>query len=119
LTQKTVLVVDDDEEFREGVEAILEMEGFEVLLAGNGFEAIEKLADKNPSLILLDIMMPRMDGFTFAKELRQSQHRPRIPILVITANGRAKESAERMGAEGFLDKPFTAEALLREVHRLA
>jgi CheY-like chemotaxis protein len=116
--EKTILVVDDDAGVRASLGVILEDFGYRALSAGDGREAIERLADGPPALILLDLMMPRMDGYAFAEELDRRGLRPEVPILVLTADGRAEEKARRVGAEGYLAKPFDLDELLEKVGRL-
>ncbi len=114
----TVLIVDDDKGVQETLEAILEFEGYDVLLAGDGLEALQRLDEMTPQLILLDIMMPRMDGFAFAEALEARGLRPAVPIIVLTADGRAKQKAAQARAESYLPKPFEVSNLLDEVERL-
>jgi CheY-like chemotaxis protein len=111
----TVLVVDDDAGIQLTVQSILEDEGYEVVIAGDGIDALGKLDGLLPSLILLDITMPRMDGYAFADELSRLGLRAQYPILVLTADGRASEKAARVGAVGYLQKPFTVPGLLDAV----
>jgi CheY-like chemotaxis protein len=117
----TILVVDDDPLIRLTVTGILEDEGYTVIDAGDGLEALEaltKLDGVQPAAILLDITMPRMDGYAFAEELARRGLRDALPVIVLTADGRAPEKAARVGAEGFLTKPFTLPTLLAEVARV-
>jgi CheY-like chemotaxis protein len=116
---KRVLVVDDDPGLQQALEAILQLEGYEVTTARDGLDALEKVDHSQPALILLDLMMPRMDGFTFAEELKQRGLRAQIPIIVLTADGRVQQKAEQLGADGGLAKPFDITVLLDEVARLA
>lgn len=116
---KTLLVVDDNPDLRLVLEEVLENEGYTVELAADGLEAICKINGLRPALILLDIMMPRMDGFAFAEELERRGLRSEMPILVLSADGRAQRAAERIGAAGYVAKPFELEQLLDEVSRLA
>jgi two-component system, chemotaxis family, chemotaxis protein CheY len=118
MLSKKVLVVDDDTSLQETLEAILDFEGYEVTVARDGLEALARLDETMPQLILLDLMMPRMDGYAFAEELAQRGLRPRIPILILTADGRADQKAQRVGAEGYLEKPFDVMTLLDKVSRL-
>ena len=117
----TILVVDDDPLIRLTVTGILEDDGYSVIDAGDGLEALEVLATLDgmqPAAILLDITMPRMDGYAFAEELARRGLRDALPVIVLTADGRAPEKAARVGAEGFLTKPFTLPTLLAEVARV-
>ncbi|MGD9890703.1 MAG: response regulator [Dehalococcoidia bacterium] len=114
----TILVVDDDPLIRLTVISILEDEGYTVVVASDGLEALTQLDGVQPAAILLDITMPRMDGYAFAAELTRQGRRDATPIVVLTADGRAAEKAARLGAEGYLTKPFTLPTLLAEVARI-
>jgi len=113
------LVVDDDRGIRETLTAALELDGYEVAAAPDGAAALDHLEGERPVLVVLDIMMPGMDGFAFADELRRRGLRAGLPILVLTADGRAREKAARVGAEGWLAKPFDVAELLDRVAALA
>ena len=114
---KTVLVVEDDPGLREVIAEILLLDGYEVLTAGDGLEAIEVLRERQPSVILLDMMMPRMDGFAFAAEAQRLGIQ--IPTIVLTADNRARQKAEQVGAVSYLEKPFAIPSLLEAVGRFA
>jgi two-component system, chemotaxis family, chemotaxis protein CheY len=114
----TVLVVDDDPDILEALSEILEAEGFEIRRARNGKEALDRLEPDAPQLILLDLMMPVMDGWEFAQRMRQ---RPpeiaRIPIIVLSADRNVGSKASDLGAVGHLAKPFELNDLLELVRR--
>lgn len=114
-----VLVVDDDMGMQLTFAGILEDAGYEVAVAGDGIEALTKLTDVRPAVVVLDLAMPRMDGFAFAAELERRGLREGLPIVVLTVNGRAPEQAARIGADGYLTKPFALARLLAEVRRIA
>jgi len=113
----TVLVVDDDGPLRSLIAEALEGEGYRVTTAGDGVEALEQIEAEQPALILLDWMMPRMDGVAFAEELRRRQPTADLPIVVMTAGGEARDRATRVGAVGFISKPFELGLLLDQVAR--
>ena len=115
----TVLVIDDDRGLQETLEAVLAFEGYDVVVASDGLEALGKLTTARPAGILLDWAMPRMDGPAFAAALRQQGLHPGIPLLLLTADGRGRQKAAQVGAEGYLAKPFEMMELLDEVARLA
>ena len=98
---------------------LLEEEGYQVTTATNGAEALEKVRRDLPALILLDLMMPVMDGRTFLKHLAAEGLRPGIPVLVLTANRLSPLEVEELGVEGFCAKPCDFDMLLAEVERLA
>jgi CheY-like chemotaxis protein len=113
-----VLVVDDDDGLRAVIEAALLDEGYEVLVARDGLEALARIEQRPPRLVLLDWMMPRMDGPAFEAALRERGLRARIPILLLTATNRAPERAAQIRAESWLAKPFELPELLEAVERL-
>ncbi len=108
--KKTVLVVDDDGAIREVVHTLLELHGYEVVEAVDGQDAFEKLADCSPAIILLDLMMPNMDGIDFARELHK--RRMAFRLVAFSACGTARSFAEQIGAIGYLEKPFHLSQLL-------
>lgn len=111
---KSVLLVDDDVDLREMVELVLDRAGFHVRSAGDGQEAMDAVAQEMPGLILLDMRMPRMDGWQFAREFRARYGR-QAPIVVLTAAPEARQWAEEIEADGYLDKPFRMQNLIRLV----
>ncbi len=118
MTSPLVLVVDDDPDILDAICDILEGEGYRVARARHGVEALERVDEERPAIILLDLMMPVMDGLAFAQALRQRPALPRIPIVVISADG-SPQKAEAVGAEGFLAKPFDIDALLSQVSHMS
>jgi CheY-like chemotaxis protein len=113
-----VLVVDDDPDILEAVCDVLAGEGYRVARARHGREALARVAEERPDLVLLDMMMPVMDGLAFARELQAAGRSPPIPVVVISADGDA-ERAGGVGAREFLPKPFDLDALLDAVRRSA
>jgi CheY-like chemotaxis protein len=115
---RTVLVVDDDADVRRTVAYALEDAGYRVLLAVDGRDALEVLlGETRPDLVLLDMMMPRMDGWAFRAEQRSRPAIASIPIVVFTACGVSPEAARELGAQGLLKKPLRLEELLATVER--
>jgi DNA-binding response OmpR family regulator len=110
-----VLVVDDDASVTRLVSLSLLDEGFEVVTAANGEEALLAVDENDPDVIVLDLQMPVMDGETFYRHLRERG--VRTPVLVLSAYG-ARSASRRMGAEDALDKPFDPDLLARRVSRL-
>ena len=110
-----VLVVDDDPDILEALSEILEAEGFRIQRARHGREALEKLEPEPPKLILLDLMMPVMDGWEFAHQLRQRPQGATIPIIVLSADRNVGAKAREIGAVGHLAKPFELNELLNMV----
>jgi CheY-like chemotaxis protein len=110
-----VLVVDDDTSILDTVSAILSGEGYDVVSAATGQEALAAVARKQPLLILLDMRMPVMDGWAVARALHEQGIN--VPIVVMTAAESAKRWADEVGAEGYLAKPFGLDELLATVER--
>jgi two-component system chemotaxis response regulator CheY len=117
MTDPLVLVVDDDPDILDAICDILEGEGYRVARARHGAEALERVEAEQPAIILLDLMMPVMDGVTFAQALKERPERQRIPIVVISADGNPQRAAS-IGAAGYLAKPFDIDALLSQVAQM-
>jgi len=109
-----VLVVDDDPILLEMIDTMVSMAGYRVRTAEDGLDALDRVAEEMPGLILLDMMMPRMDGWQFAERFH-ALYSHRCPIVVVTAAPDASVRAQQINAEGFMDKPFTMPALLELV----
>ncbi len=118
--QQRILVVDDEEVNREVFEAMLAPFGYEVATARDGAEALERVALFRPDLILLDIMMPRMDGFRVLRELKDGDDTRGIPVVVVTALGGTQDRVEayNLGADDFLGKPVDQLELRARVRSL-
>lgn len=110
-----VLVVDDDHSILDTVTSILENEGHQVMAASGGAEALSMARAWHPTLVLLDMRMPIMDGWAVARSLRESGSR--VPIVVMTAAENASRWAHEIGASGHLDKPFGLDDLIEVVER--
>lgn len=115
-----VLVVDDSEVLRKIVNFNLTREGYSVDEAKDGKEALEKLQQIKPDLVILDIMMPYIDGFEVLKRMRKDPELAHIPVIMLTAKGGEDDpkTALELGANGFLTKPFSPIKLLEEVRRV-
>ncbi len=113
-----ILVVDDDDVILSSIEFILADEGYRVVVAMNGKEALERAAGDPPCLILLDMKMPILDGWGFAEAYRQ-QPGPHAPIIVMTAAHDSRSRAAEIGADGYISKPFDVDRLVALVHRHA
>ncbi|HEY8212001.1 MAG TPA: response regulator [Myxococcaceae bacterium] len=109
-----ILVVDDDPDILEALSEILEAEGYAVDRARHGQEALARIEQRRPDLILLDLMMPVMDGWEFSQALRQRGDSD-IPVVVLSADRQAGAKARVVGARGFLAKPFELNELLKVV----
>lgn len=109
-----ILIVEDDEDLRELTTTMLEMENFQVRTARHGREALERVIEHMPDLILLDMKMPVMDGPCFALEFR-ARYGDTVPIVVTTAAQDAANRAREIGAAGWLAKPFGFDELVMMV----
>lgn len=111
----SVLVVDDERDIRDAVAEVLKDEGYEVLDARDGAEGLAQLRAHHPSVVLLDLMMPGMNGWEFCAARKRDPELSAIPVIVISALG----SVSGVDAEAFLQKPFELEALLSAVRQCA
>jgi CheY-like chemotaxis protein len=111
-----VLVVEDDLDLASLMEMIVGEAGYPVRSAGDGAEALERVAERMPGLILLDMRMPVMNGWEFAQAFR-SRHGRAAPIVVVTAAENAHGRALEIEADGYLEKPFEIEDVIRTVAR--
>jgi len=110
----TVLTADDDPQLLRLVTRNLELEGYEVIAARDGQEALQLIEARAPDLVLLDIMMPRMDGFTVCERVREFSN---VPIIILTARGQDQDKIRGLdlGADDYLTKPFSVDELLARV----
>jgi CheY-like chemotaxis protein len=115
-TEPDVLVVDDDPDMRELTVAMVNAAGFRARGARHGAEALEKVSEQMPGLILLDMLMPVMDGWRFAEVLR-ARYGGGVPVVVTTAAENALERGRDVGAVDVLAKPFELSALMDVVRR--
>ena len=111
-----VLVVDDDPSIREMLSDFLAMEGYAVETAADGDEGLRAVEESNPSLVVLDMRMPVLDGWGFARKLRERGIK--LPILVVTASQSPRLWAEEIGADGYLAKPFDLVDLLNAIEQI-
>jgi DNA-binding response OmpR family regulator len=117
---KRILIVDDEKDLVDILKARLEIEGYEVLTAYDGQEGLEKAQEEKPDLILLDIMMPKMNGYQVCRLLKFDDEYKRIPIVIITARGQEqdKSTGEEVGANEYITKPFENGVLLAKIKEL-
>jgi DNA-binding response OmpR family regulator len=117
---KRILVVDDDENILNLEKTILEGKGFEVTGALSGAQALEILAAQVFDLILLDVMMPEVDGFTVCRKIKEDSRLKDVPVIFLTAKGGGEALAEgfESGAVMYINKPFTANKLLTIVNTM-
>ena len=115
---KLILIVEDDFDLAQVLAEVLEAEGFRTGTAANGSEALDYLQGNHPDLILLDMMMPVMDGWKFREEQQKLPALASIPVLTLTADGDARGKAASIQAAGYLAKPVRIDSLLDEVGRI-
>ncbi len=118
--EKTIMVVDDSVTVRKVTSRFLEREGFRVITAKDGAEALQVLQDQIPDLMLLDIEMPRMDGFEVAKNVRSSSRLKSLPIIMITSRtgDKHRERAFSLGVNKYMGKPYQEDLLLTNIREL-
>lgn len=114
MNQETILVADDDREIVRAIRKLLEMEGYHVLSAYNGLEALEALVENEVHLIILDIMMPKLDGLSALMKIRQNKN---IPILLLSAKTEESDKVLglSMGADDYISKPYQPAELVARV----
>ena len=114
MTNAKILIADDDRNICELLKIYLEKEGYSVILAGNGEEALLKFDEENPDILLLDVMMPRLDGWLVCRELRKKSE---VPIIMITAKGETfdKVLGLELGADDYVVKPFEPKEIVARV----
>lgn len=117
MSKKRILVVDDEVDLVETVRFSLELEGYDVLTAFNGEEALNQARKENPDLILLDLMLPKLDGYKVCRLLKFDEKYKHIPILMLTAKTQEKDKATGMetGANEYITKPFDMDELMKKV----
>jgi DNA-binding response OmpR family regulator len=101
-----ILVADDEQEIRNLLDHFLKGQGYEVVLASDGNQALKLAAEENPQVIILDIKMPGLDGLEVCKRLKEKEQTKLIPVIVITGFADNKMAALNIGADDFVNKPF-------------
>ena len=117
MSQK-ILIVDNDEDICQLLEVVLKGKGYEVAVAMNGIEAIDKMKDFNPGLMILDIIMPEMDGFEVCRRIRESDNMIKILILSARSNNEDRKKGLIIGADGYMEKPFVVNDLIAKIELL-
>ena len=114
MKQFRVLVVDDEERILNFLKSKLKVSGYEVLTASNGVEALEQVQAQEPGLVVLDVMMPKMDGFETLKELRTFSS---VPVIILSAKGANADKVKglALGADDYLAKPFSPDELVARI----
>lgn len=118
--KKTILLVEDEHHVRDIAKIVLEMEGYRVLEAENGKQALDVLAGCTPDLIISDIMMPQMDGVEFFLTLKESEKTSSLPVIILTVKSQFedKKYASLLGMDEYMTKPFDPRDLVKKVREL-
>jgi two-component system, OmpR family, KDP operon response regulator KdpE len=113
----TILLVDDEERILTFLKTKLRLLGYDVILAGDGIEALEQVKGQEPDLIILDVMLPKLDGFSTLKELRTFSS---IPVIMLSARGDASDKIKGLGlgADDYLPKPFSPDELVARIEAI-
>ena len=119
-TKQKILIVDDEEDIVDMLKYNLEKEGFDVKTASNGIECIKVASEFIPDLVLLDVMMPRPDGYEVCQKIRATPEWKDIPVIMLTAKGRdvEKQKGFAMGADDYITKPFSTQELVVKVREM-
>jgi len=119
-TNKTIMVVDDNPDIITIVKTILEGKGFKVLSASSGAELLNMLKNQKPDLIILDIMMPEMDGLEVLSRLKAASDTATIPVILLTAKVQYEDvlGGYKLGADYYITKPFTSTQLVNGINLL-
>jgi DNA-binding response OmpR family regulator len=117
---KTILIVDDEAYIVTSLKYVMQSAGFEVAVAYDGEEALAKVTEKVPDLVILDLMMPKLDGFEVCKKIRENPLWKGIRIIILTAKGRDIERKKglSLGADDYMTKPFSTRDILNRVKEL-
>ncbi|MEA1969960.1 MAG: response regulator transcription factor [Thermodesulfobacteriota bacterium] len=116
--KERILVIEDEEHIAEGIKLNLSLQGYSVSIACDGFEGLEAWRSWRPDLIVLDIMLPMIDGFSVLRTIRHEDEK--IPVLILSARGSSEDKVKglRFGVDDYLAKPFDLDEFLLRVHRL-
>jgi DNA-binding response OmpR family regulator len=116
---KTVLIADDEANIVISLEFLLEQDGYRVLMARDGNEALEAIEREIPDLVLLDVMLPRLSGYDVCQRIRQNPALAQVKVIMLTARGREVEVTKglALGADAYVTKPFSTRDLLEQIRR--
>ena len=117
---KTILIADDEPNIVISLEYLLQRDGYRVVVARDGQEALDAIAAGPPDLVLLDVMLPRVSGFEVCQTVRENPALAGMPIVMLTAKGREVEVIKglALGANAYITKPFSTQELLAQIHAL-
>ncbi|MFC1617605.1 response regulator transcription factor [Candidatus Margulisiibacteriota bacterium] len=115
--KKRILVVEDELQHQEIIKMVLEEANYEIIFASDGQEALEKARQEKPDLMLLDLMIPKIDGYKVCQMLKFDEDYKNIPIIILSAKNEEedKELAKKTGADGYITKPFDFSFLVKKV----
>jgi DNA-binding response OmpR family regulator len=120
MNKKKILLIEDEKDLVETVSSRLEANGYEVISAYEGLEGLDKAKREKPDLIILDLMLPKMDGYKVCRLLKFDERYKKIPIIIFTARAYEsdKEMAKEVCADAYITKPFEPQALLEKIRQL-
>ncbi|MFH1442229.1 MAG: response regulator [Candidatus Omnitrophota bacterium] len=120
MDKEKILIVEDEVALSEMIKLRLEKNGYEVISAFDGVQALEMARQQNPSLIILDLMLPKIDGYKVCRMLKFDEKYKKIPIIMFTARVQEsdKKLGEQVGADAYITKPFDPETLLSKIKEL-
>ena len=115
-----ILIVDDEPSIVISLQYLMAREGYEVAVAGDGEAALQAIEAQPPDLVILDVMMPRLNGFEVCRRIRADPRWRAVRVLMLTAKGREVEMTHglELGADAYVTKPFSTRDLVAEIHRL-
>ncbi|MBS0510448.1 MAG: response regulator [Proteobacteria bacterium] len=118
--KKKILIADDEQNIVISLEFLMKREGYEVTIANDGEEAVQRIREGRPDLVLLDVMMPRKSGFDVCQEVRADPALASVRIMMLTAKGRDTEVSKglALGADAYMTKPFSTKELVEKVRSL-
>lgn len=115
-----ILVVDDDPSSIKLIQHVLELEGYDVVVAENGLQALKKAASENPDFVILDLMLPGVDGFEVCRRMRKESNTAHVPILILSGKEDEANMVEafKVGADAYMIKPFKSPELRGQIRKL-
>ncbi|OGH96751.1 MAG: hypothetical protein A2039_09480 [Candidatus Melainabacteria bacterium GWA2_34_9] len=116
--KKKILIVDDEPDIVETLKFLVESEGFESIIAMDGEEALRKAKEENPDVMILDVMLPKINGYKVCRLLKFDNKYKHIPILMVTARSQEEDKVigEETGADEYITKPFDINELIEKIH---
>jgi DNA-binding response OmpR family regulator len=118
--RKRILIADDNENIRDALAYLLEDEGFQLWIAKDGVDALQKARDMHPDILLLDIMMPKMNGYDVCRAIKKDPELKNIYIIMLTAKGQVaeQERGKEVGANEYVVKPFSPSEILVRIKKI-